>query len=306
MAIDWESRTRMSREIGAIIQEKNEGVDWYRIEKWPRLYYTHPCYMSHVSWMAVKGDWRYVAASHYIKFEGTHATPGMIAREYLTLKYKLPLRARGAQIQDAREYRSVPLLASRGNHGYCFYLDLKSAYWNIMLALGWDVDYRPLKYVGLGTPPDDFPLPTHKVARNALATVGVSSDLSMWTGFSIKVIKAGNRFRNRLLQAAILDTLNGIAYDMVLAGAVYIHTDGYIIPEASYDKAKKALDEWGLPWDVKAHGETTIYGTGSYRVGDKQTKHLWDTGQDFAKVDGEHADFLRKRIRWAIERRKKQ
>lgn len=296
--------TTLPEQIRDILAEKNEGVDWFRVVgRWPRLYYTQPCFMSHVSWTALKGDWRYVLDSHLIKFMGQRATPGMIAREYLALKYKLPLKARGAQIVDAREYRSVPLYASRGEYGYGFYLDLKAAYWNLMLAAGWDVDYRPLKYLGTGTPPDDFPLPNHKVARNALASVGVSSDLMMWDGFKILSIKAGNRYRNRLLQAFILDTLNGIAFDMVLAGAVYVNTDGYIIPAERYEAAADALNAWGLPWSVKAQGDVSVFGVGSYQVGEAKTKHIWHAAQDVAKIDGQHADFLRKRVRWAAERR---
>lgn len=290
--------------VRAALVEKNQGVDWYLIkDKWPRLYYTHPCFLSHVSWTAVAGDWRYVDPSQYVQYMGIHATPGMIAREYLNLKYKLPLRARGVQIEDARNIRSAPLLSNRGAHGYCFYLDLKAAYWNIMNIGGWDVDYRPQKYLGLGVSPRDFPAPKIKTARNALASVGVSSDLQLWTGFKVETLKVGNRYKNRILTAFILDVLNSIAYDMALIGAVYVNTDGYIVKLADYENAASVLNAWGLPWSVKSQGETTVYGVGSYEVGEVKTKHLWASGHDFAKIDGEHADFLRPRMKWAIARR---
>lgn len=289
------------------IKEKNEGVTWYLIkDKWPRLYYTQPCYLANTSWTACAGDWRYVDPGQYVNYHGVHATPGMIAREYLNKRYKLPLRARGAQIEDARMMRSAPLLANVGEQGYCFYIDLKAAYWNLMLAGGWDVDYRPQKYLGLGVPPSDFPAPKIKTARNALASVGSSNELQMWTGFKVVQIQAGNRYKNRVLTAFILDALNGIAYDMALLGAVYVNTDGYILPANNFDAAAAKLNEWGMPWAVKAQGETTVYGVGSYQVGETRTKNLWGTGHDFAKIDGAHADFLRPRLRWAIDRRSTQ
>lgn len=303
---DWVSPTDADRAVSAAIEEKNQGVDYYLIKRWPRLAYTQPCYMGSTTWTALKMDWRYVNPAHYVRIGNQHATAGMVAREYLAWKFKLPLKARGKQINDAEQYRCAPLYASVGRHGDCFYLDLKAAYWSIMNAIGWDVDYRPLKYLGLGTPVNDFPLPKHKIARNSLASVGLTGDMQIWSGFRVVSKKMGNRFKNRILNAAIMDILNSIAYDVLLTGGVkYVNTDGYIVAHHSFDDATAVLDSYGLPWSVKHSGDTEVFGIGSYRVGEHSTKMQWATGRDFVKIDGQHADFWRKRLPWALGQRRR-
>lgn len=284
------------REIRDAINASNEKKTVRLVKEWPDLRMTPPANLGAHSWSGLGGDWRWIHVDGYVNFYGAWATAGQIAREYLYQNYTLPLRASGAQVRSAEEHRQPPLYASVGKWGDGAYIDLKSAYWNIMLTVGWDVDYMAGKYIGRGVPPWSFPLPHNKQARNALLGCTYGGDMTIWTGEEIIYKKAGNRLKNKLLHAVTMDILNGIAYEMIMVGAKYVNTDGYIVPYNRIDEAQAVIEAWGLPSAVKAVGEVEVFGVSSYAVGDYRTKYQWQNAPDFANVNPVNPDWLRDRL----------
>lgn len=209
-----------------------------------------------------------------VRTEGrTHATPPQIARAYLDIKFPKQLRACKAQIDFWKPRRVQPMYTLPGmyNKEMC-YVDLVAAYWSILSLVGWDVDYFPGILVRRSSV-CDFPYPEDKLARNSLVSLGLPGVGILYKDG--KVILVPHSWRvNVGLWSAIQDILNGVADDMVKrAGAVYVNTDGYIIPAENINVAYGIAEEWGLPIREKHRGRATVYGVGAYSIGAKRCSH---------------------------------
>jgi hypothetical protein len=154
------------------------------------------------------------------------------------------------------------------------YLDIKSTWFSIMRVVGWDVDYYPLKWLGAGTPPLDFPWKDNKIARSALVSVAQSLTIPMYDPKKHKIIQRPtyNKFLNWGVYAIIAHVLSAIAYEAIHAGAVYVNTDGFIVADDKAERVAAVLDSWGLDYSAKAHGTGFVMGPGCYKVGPKKSK----------------------------------
>lgn len=198
--------------------------------------------------------------------EGLWATPPGIARDYLGLKYpERRIKCTSEQWLNCVQDKGVPPL-------YCkptqleegIYLDLSAAYWNITRSVGWDVDYNPNGWIGSNSDLLDFPYASDKLIRNCLVSVGLPGSMSVWVGDDYEQRKVPNRFINLILWRLVMDVLNGIAYDMLSIGAVYVYTDGYILPQSSEKQAFEILESWGLPGRIKHYGRVEILAPNAY------------------------------------------
>lgn len=258
-----------------------------------------PAFLGSWSLTTVKTLRRILVKKILTEVDGMVFTPSELARVYLKAKFpNRRKRMRGEQIRACKSYLQSPLFAKRGRWGECSYLDLKSAYWSIMNLVGWDIDYHPNNWLKLGTPPDDFPWSNNKLARNCLVSLTLPSKITFWTGSKITYKGGYNPNLNYGLYCLVMDTLQGIALDMVRAGAVYVHTDGYIIPDKKLASAREIIAEWGFTGSIKAQGDTEIFSTGSYRVGRNQTKIIHDYAlqTNNIEIDPTHAVWLKKRL----------
>lgn len=202
-------------------------------------------------------------------------TPSEIARFYVQGKFKdRAKRMRGEQAESILIDRSSPTFAEAGIWGLCSYVDIKAAYYSIISAVGWDVDYSPFRWIRYGRNITDFPLPQNKLARNCLLTVGLPTQLSIWTGKRYITRLAYNASLNLVLWALVQDVLHGVACDMRKVGCYYINTDGYIVPESKTHLAQEVIESWGLESSIKHSGLTTVWGVGSYSIGEHQTKTM--------------------------------
>jgi hypothetical protein len=238
--------------------------------------------------------------------ESLQVSQSQIARAYLDLKFVnwKPRTDRIAYQSAVKRWVSPPNYAKVGASGHCVYLDLKSAYWNILRSVGWDVDYSPNLYLSRRSHVEDFGRFAHyKIARNSLVSAGIASSLTVWTGQALKIVNAGNRYQNRILWTCVQDILHAVACDMVdKCGARYVATDGYLIPIEFFDRAVAILNDWHLPYGIKGDGETFIYGVRAYKVGTLETKnsHLIK-GRDISNLSRfVSSDWLMKRYAfWA-------
>lgn len=242
--------------------------------------FSDPLYLGSFSWTANTRRCKWISYPHARDIgAGVWVTPGDIARDYLALKYadrriRMTTDQYNACIKDERR---VPLYAKPGTlYDGAVYFDLTGAYWQIVRAVGWDVDYLPGEYLGRNSDMCDFPFRFEKLARNCLVSIGLSKESNLWTGSEhgaqIKFIKHKNRFTNKVLWRLVCDVLNGVATDVLKAGARYVHTDGYIVSGTQAQAVCEAIAEWGLQFGVRFDGAFgTVRGVGSYQVGDHQS-----------------------------------
>jgi hypothetical protein len=252
---------------------------------------------------------RYMLKSGSIVLEGNPATDSDLARDYISVKLgDRRLRAQGYQARFFNVQRSQPIWTKPGLYPDMIYLDLQSAYWSILQVVGLDVDYYPDGTIAQGVQTWDFPYIKRKVARNAIITSGLPTvTVAVRNGEPVRI--PTRRRVNLGLWSVVQDLLHAIAWDMVHRfGAVYVNTDGYIIPAGW---ATYALDyvytEYGLHMREKARGDAQVWGAGAYRVGDKKTHALASMAGSVRKIrDLENRDKLREQFRFWSHRRPPQ
>lgn len=227
---------------------------------------------------------RYALDNVAIRMFGEWQTPTELSRDYLLEKYGGKPRQYHEQYIVNAQSRGWPYLAKPGFHGDCVYIDLKSAYWSIMQVTGWDAEYFPGKWLMRASVMNDFPLPDNKLARNSIVSSAALSTVSMWTGSKLKTKNIGGKLYNPVVSSIVMDILHGIASDMENLGAVYVHTDGYIVPRYMMPTCLRMInDVWGVPARVKAEGLTVVKGIGAYSVGTTTSGLLGKVGESPAR-----------------------
>lgn len=209
------------------------------------------------------------------RLDAAWVTPGDRARDYLRVAGFTKKRRRVTTQQYHSlfdERRSHPLYAVPCKLENAYYIDIKSAYWTILQVIGWDVDYNPGKWLGVGRDVKDFPFAQDKPARNSLISVGLPGLLRVWDGSRLSFARRSNPFINGALWAATHDILHGIALDAVRAGALYVHTDGYIVGADKVEMVLQAIEAWGVPVGIKESGASEIRGAGDYDIGTRKSQ----------------------------------
>jgi hypothetical protein len=251
-------------------KERMEGWTWDLVDKFPPITAMEfPIALGAFSWSATTKRYKWLNREVTIVQDDTPLTPGDIARNYLTLRGWRGLKRRMTTEQFQYFFglkRSAPLLAIPGDYEDMVYYDLKSAYWSILRRVGWGVEYNPGKWLAFGERVNDFPYADHKLARNCLVTVGVVGKMNFWDGQQIKLISKANPFANQMLYGLVIDTLHAIALDMKDAGAVYVHTDGYILPARHEGRVAEIGRKWGFDIGRKGSGRCSIWSVGHYSI----------------------------------------
>lgn len=227
------------------------------------------------------------------------ATPPETARMYLDITHQRRLRVSSEQYDSIMQKRNAPLYFIPTQTERGVYVDIRSAYLQIMDIVGWDVDYHPYKFLAAGRPPLDFPLRSHKVARNSLVTAGLSSPVTVWTGYKLVESYPQNKHINYGLYALIHDLLHEVANLAYRYGAFYINTDGYIMDDTVAESFMHDVKRWvGLDCAVKDYGETRVTGVGSYMCGEHTTGSFhWDFDRPFSNLYKPHDEMLVKTVK---------
>lgn len=245
---------------------------------------------------------RYILKASLIKDPGLDfvMTPTDAARSYLDYKFPKQLRATRAQIEHWQPRRHQPMLAFPGQYRDMIYLDLKSAYWSILQVVGWDCEYFPSMIVR-GGDVSDFPYPKNKIARNSLVSLGLPSPTFVYQGGSIKEMQSKKRI-NLGLWSLVQDILAAIAGEMWDEGAVYVNTDGYILPASKERIAIERIAQWGLLAEVKHRGNARIYGVGVYSIGSHQTRNTAKLASGTIDINSVNTSVLRDEFGWLASR----
>lgn len=254
-----------------------------------------------LSWYGMINNWRWVGRKNARNVFGEYLTASDLAKTYIHAKYN----GKRSRI-TTDQYRAVvdqrknqPLYTQPGEYADMHYFDMKSAYWTIIQVIGWDVDYFPGKWLGVKSSCRDFPFWKDKLARNCIVSSGLSGNSIQWTGEKLVNVRRSNPLTNYALWAAVQDVLHGIADDMVkIAGAVYVHTDGYIIPASNYNAALEIMGEWGVIGSIRKSGDAKVYGAGTYTIGDSATKRRSVRfGKPVNTINAQYSKWLRPKFR---------
>lgn len=274
-SLDDLPRYMMGQYMNEKARERNEGWGVDLIKIFPSLITIKtPTILGSFSWSSLPIKHKWIMEQHAYNFGGGWITPGDIARDYLALKYpNRRMRITTSQYQACvADRRQPPLYCKPCELDDAVYMDLKSAYWSIVRAVGWDVNYNPEKFLGVNSDVEDFPYPDVKLARNCLVSVGLPSAMRMWTGEQLTFVKKPNRFVNLVLWRLVMDVLNGVAWEMIQAGAVYVYTDGFILPRDRVGHASEVARSWGLPIGIKHAGKATVLAPAAYEFPKYKTR----------------------------------
>lgn len=283
--------------------ERNKDFSIYVVDKFPPLDSLKALtYLGSFSWTSQATKERWIRTPFAFDLGAGYVTPSDIARDYIAVKYGGErLRCNSKQWAElVAKRKSQPLYANPCTLPTAYYLDMKSAYWQLLQLGGYDVDYSPKRFLSPRSDVRDFPVPEIKLARNCLVSMGLPSGVNVWVpsfGFQKKTPKKLSV--NLVLWGFIQDVLHGFAYDMLTkAGAVYINTDGYIVPDWAMSLADEVADSWGLKVTIRHHGEANIRGAGDYDIGDRPGLRVRTIPRKFSYIQPREVDWLRRKVKY--------
>jgi hypothetical protein len=173
--------------------------------------------------------------------------------------------------------------------------------------MGYDVEYRPGKYIAAWTTPIPDVIQQHKFCYSIAVSMSANSvsNITVKGHEGLFNTRPFNIFSNPCLFNLAQDTLNGIASDVLhnLGERVhYVNTDGFIVDAECQWECVDIIAQWGFDVKVKGYGATKVEGVGAYSVGDLKSKRHNTSHHDFSnKIMGyAEACWLRdKWCRWA-------
>jgi hypothetical protein len=248
---------------------------------------------------------RWLLRDTALTVEDMICSPADTVRDYLDFYHPRPLRATGIEVREYELHKSAPLYIRPSTILQGTYIDIKSTYYSIVQLIGWDINYLPGQWLTPGRAPLDFPLPNDKPARNYLVSIGLPGEITIWTGTQWVSQRAKNVHINLGLWSAVMDILHSIASIAVQLGAIYVHTDGYILPTKNSEKLQAAIRQFRLTPEVRAQGPTICLGFADYMVGNRLTKNFIHphTQGNFSNLYPTKAKLLRESIQRIDDKR---
>lgn len=310
--IQEEARRRASQKetllaMNAKRTEKEGEYNTYIVDRFPSVHELKSLtFLGSFSWTSKASRERWILKPYAFNLGAGWVTPSDIARDYISVKYgNTRLRCNTKQWQEVvKKKKHQPLYALPCTLPKAYYIDLKSAYWQLLQLGGWDIDYMPARFLSPRSDMYDFPVPEIKLARNCLVSMGLPSGVNVWLpnyGFDKRSPQKASV--NLILWGFIQDVLHGVASDMVQgAGAVYVNTDGYIVPDDRMRDAEAVMESWGLTWSIRWDGIANIRGAGDYDIGGSFSKRVRTVPRAFSYIKPRAIDWLRGKVKFWSKR----
>lgn len=231
-----------------------------------------PCIVGSYSLVAMETRRRYLVEPHLVSVGPYRESPGTVARDHLTLAYAGWRAERWSltwprRWELPRPWHPLYVIPSRFRDGV--YLDVQRCWWTILTRYGWDCCYVPGRYLGYGRPPTEYPWREHKIARNALVSTAMPSVLREWRPrMGYRLLRRPNPWLQIPLLHLVSDVMHWLAIRAIEAGAIYVHTDGYIAPSPEVaTRIRAAVESCGFQVKERARGAGWVRAVGDYRVG---------------------------------------
>lgn len=204
-------------------------------------------------------------------------------------------------------YSRIPQYCKPCRLDNALYVDLKSAYYTIYRRFLY-ADYMPNRFLKAPKVMPDFSeVEGFKLVRNSVFGLMRATKGIQYTHDSAKLVNIKNPLYHPALCLLTYDILNAVAIEMIeWAGAVYVNTDGYIIPFEKYEEAKAIAEEWGFSLKIEGQGEADVIAVGCYKVGGKVSEPYKQgrikAGRELRAVKClSEVDWLKERVRWVLE-----
>jgi len=184
-----------------------------------------------------------------------------------------------------------------------FYVDIRRAWFSILLACGWNPAYHPKKFLLGGYRPFDFPYQDLRL-RDYLVTLSLPKMVKVYHAHAgSHEQKIRFPFENPTISALIRDILGAIASDARELGAVRGSMDGYVCPNANSARdVKQMIADWGLDSLVKARGAGFVSRFECYQVGQQTTvKQDAEPRARWGVREVQHARWLQKRVEYLAQ-----
>lgn len=234
---------------------------------------------------AIAGRWSFtdLVSTPRVRYVDAHDWPWRtldLVRPFLGMRYKEANRK--AAMHSSTERRWLDLPAPNYYEGGTIqgdyaYVDIRSTFYSIYRLLNF---YDPAVSVrgnsvsilkGWITLDECEIFARDKVARNAVVGLARTQRWIEYHYGKPEEMTGVSRITSPGLWAVVALVLNAIALDAIEKfGAVYVYTDGYIVPADQRQGLLDYLCTWALSGRVEAFGEATIRGRGSYDFGKKQ------------------------------------
>lgn len=223
------------------------------------------------------------------------ATAGQLARLYVKHGVKLhPVSKFEWNMALKEESYAPPKMARPGKYQDAVHVDLKSAYWQFVARLGYNVRYKPGSYLSVDMDLPLYPWGDDKLGRSMLVTVARNMTANYWTGEKLVSMPAYNPLRWPMLPAVVNHILHGVAAE-IKEYAYHINVDGAIIPARMLDRYEETLHRWQLDYTIKGMGNATVWAVGNYRIGRQYTRHKIRAVSEHDNIlSGEFLETLRK------------
>lgn len=284
-------------------REKLEGMTVHIVDNFPKLEtLTGMTFLGSFAWTCQETGEKWIKKNYAVDIGGGWCTPSDIARDYLAVKFggerQRCNKKQWAEVVAKKKHQ--PLFAEPCSLTSAYYLDLKSAYWQLLMLGGWNVEYMPKRFLSPRSDVYDFPVPDMKLARNCLVSMGLPSGANVWKpNFGFDRLKPYKPNVNLILWGFVQDVLHGVASDMIeRAGAKYVNTDGYIVSAENLKEAMQVADDWGLLVTVKMDGRAEVRGAGDYDIGGQKSRRLRTVPKTFRYIEPREKDWLRKRVKF--------
>jgi len=230
--------------------------------------------------------------------------PSEIARAHLEGAYSVWRPPYQKGLLEVLERDGVPPYYARlGRYQDMAYVDLRAAYY-VLYTRWWGLEYWPMRYL---RPPRTVirwkeELATHKLARNALYGLLRGTTKIGYAKGGRLIRYPAHQYVYPQVALAVVDTLHAIASQAVrMWKAVYVHTDGYIVPARLASHMVAWLRErWGLEARIDAIGDAHVLGVGIYAVGSKVSVPYVQgmVGRDTERIRHDVAEWLLPRYMW--------
>lgn len=248
---------------------------------------------------------RYVSM---LKTDSTGRTPWDYAKAHLKAAFRLifPLGKRRYNMEAWEAMRKgayAPQYAMPGHYPNMAYVDIRGAYYSLY-SIYWATEYYPKRFLGRYSV---FPLwhpelRENKLARNALWGIARATRITLYTrDKGLRVIVAPHSLSYPQAVLGTTDVLHTIAHYAVHDfGAVYVMTDGYIIPRKNAGAFLNFLREMGVHGRIEEEGDAWIGGVGVYRIGAKASRRVARKPLAVDIIRHFVADWLMPRHKWML------
>lgn len=189
---------------------------------------------------------------------------------------------------------AYPYFAKTSRLPSAMYLDIRRAFQQIALSIGFNVWFKEGKAFGYGDNTPNEPLfSEQKTARGLIVSGhGEKARYTEWKYGKLETKSFANSNYAPYLRYAIWQILHAIMVKLK-PFIYYAHTDGVIINSRMIERVDKIFQRYNIQYAIKHEGSAIIKGVGCYKIGDYQTGTFnlngWQS-KDFI-IESEYTDW---------------